>query len=196
MICHLMASANCAVYRFFTAYVVIRTVPQSIYGQTRGKKKRRRGTHLRPHTRTKQKTAPTRDALPSGRVSTSKYWWKGTEKSFTKCTRLLENIRDKAKALLRPNSSSTLLVTPCQRLPLSSRLNYCTASTLYLTRGRWRRLPSIWRNRRNGSQRCADFILQTYMLGKPKESQLPLQHQEWKMPYRKCNNSCQTWRRR
>ena len=38
MICHLMVSANCAVYRFFTAYVVIRTVPQSIYGQTRRKK--------------------------------------------------------------------------------------------------------------------------------------------------------------
>ena len=38
MICHLMVSANCAAYRFFTAYVVIRTVPQSIYGQTREKK--------------------------------------------------------------------------------------------------------------------------------------------------------------
>ena len=38
MICHLMVSANCAVCRFFTAYVVIRTVPQSIYGQTREKK--------------------------------------------------------------------------------------------------------------------------------------------------------------
>ena len=34
LICHFMVSANCAVYRFFTAYVIIRTVPQSIYGQT------------------------------------------------------------------------------------------------------------------------------------------------------------------
>ena len=39
LICHFMVSANCAVYRFFTAYVIIRTVPQSIYGQTREKKK-------------------------------------------------------------------------------------------------------------------------------------------------------------
>ena len=39
MICHLLVSAKWAAYRFFTAYVVIRTVPQSIYGQTRGKKK-------------------------------------------------------------------------------------------------------------------------------------------------------------
>ena len=32
---------------FFTAYVVIRTVPQSIYGQTRGKKKCRHGFVMR-----------------------------------------------------------------------------------------------------------------------------------------------------
>ena len=40
-----MVSANCAVYRFFTAYVVIRTVPQCIYGQTREKKKGQSSGH-------------------------------------------------------------------------------------------------------------------------------------------------------
>ena len=75
--------------------------------------------NLRQPTRTKQRTAPTRDALLSERVSTLKYWWKGTEKSFTKCTRLLENTRNKARALLRANSSSNLLVAPCLRSPRS-----------------------------------------------------------------------------
>ena len=88
-----------------------------------------------------------------------------------KCTRLPENIRNRAKARRQPNSS-TLPVAPCLRSPLSLHLNYYTASTQYLTRGQWQKLPLIWKNRRNGLQRCVGFISQTSMPEKLKESNL------------------------
>ena len=71
-----------------------------------------------------------------------------------------------------------------------------TASTQYLTRSQWQKLPLIWKNRRNGSQRCVGFISQTSMREKLKESQPPTRHREWKILCEKCNNFYQTWRRR
>ena len=114
---------------------------------------------------------------------------------FTKCTKLPENIRNRAKARRQPNSS-TLSVAPCLKSPLSLHPNYYTASTQYLTHGQWQKLPLIWKNRRNGSQRCVGFISQTFMPEKLKESQPPTRHREWKILCEKCNNSYHTWRRR
>ena len=87
--------------------------------------------------------------------------------------------RNRAKARRQPNSS-TLPVAPCLRSPLNLHLNCHTASTQYLTRGQWQKLPLMWKNRRNGSQRCVGFISQTSMPEKVKESQPPTRHREWK----------------
>ena len=104
-------------------------------------------------------------------------------------------VRNRAKARRQPNSS-TLPVAPCLKSPLSLHPNYYTASTQYLTHGQCQKLPLIWKNRRNGSQRCVGFISQTSMPEKLKESQPPTRHREWKILCEKCNNSYHTWRRR
>ena len=89
--------------------------------------RKRHETYLQQHIRIKQKTAPTRAVLPSGHVNTSKYWWKGTAKSFTRCTWPPENIHNKANVQQRASNSSNPLVAHLPKITpeLTSELLHC-----------------------------------------------------------------------